>query len=469
MVALLACLTLTACGEVNSDPTDASAPDVSDAATSDAVDPDSSIPDGGPPHDAEPDGDPSSPDAGPTPPDAGPDAPPAPVCTPGTATCASGQLSICDTNGQYEAPTTCALGCFTDSMRCWDVAPSAGLGGALDGSADKPDVTLADGAVIDTTTGVVRDASGAPVAVPTLLVPQGQGRPQIRVYQVGSLTMGSASVSGVHVLAIVADGAITLRGPVTVSFNGLPRTACTGGDGYNSGGGGAGGHAASGGAGGANRANPGGIAGLPSGFEQAFVLGTGCAGGSYTADDEDSGSVIPVGYGGSGGGAVQLVSRERIVLASAGSSAGGINVGGAGGVSGGGGGSGGLILLEAPLVELTQGAALAANGGGGGGSGTCAGSRGGNGRLAEAAASGGWCIPGAAGGGGGFGVEGSGTTSGSGGGAWATGQPNSAGGGGGSTGLIRINTRENGFSRAPGSVVSPRPSNGVNTGIIGRR
>jgi hypothetical protein len=432
---------VSACGEVNSSPPDAPVTSTPDAPPGDSPD--------APPGDT---------------PDAGVDAP-VPVCEPGTVSCTNETLTTCSEQG--EAVTTpCALGCFTDNTRCWDVAPSAGLGGQLDSTTDKPAVTLPDGVTIDTDTGAIRSADGTSIQVPSVLVAQGTGRPQIRVFQVGSLTMGSATVRGVQLLAVVSNGAIELRGAVTFAYHGLPRAACAGGDGLNAGGGGGGGQVASGGAGGLNRANPGGIAGRPSAFEDAFVLAGGCAGGSYTAYDEDAGQVVVVGGGGSGGGAVQLVSRTRIALVASG----GINVGGSGGVGGGGGGSGGLIVLEAPVVELAQGAALAANGGGGGGTGSCTGSRGGNGRLAEAAASGGWCIPGVAGGAGGYGAEGSGTTAGQPGAAWASGDPtNSSGGGGGAAGYIRINTRESGFSRAPGSIISPRPANGASTGIIGRR
>ncbi|MEO7729635.1 MAG: hypothetical protein ABIY55_01580 [Kofleriaceae bacterium] len=83
----------------------------------------------------------------------------------------------------------------------------------------------------------------------------------------------------------------------------------------------------------------------------------GCKGGAGAGD--------PIGTGGNGGGAVEIIGPEVLI-------GGQINASGAAGrgggpkkCGGGGGGSGGMIVIEAPVIMLVGTATVFANGGGG--------------------------------------------------------------------------------------------------------
>ena len=124
-------------------------------------------------------------------------------------------------------------------------------------------------------------------------------------------------------------------------------------------GGGAGGSFMATGAFGGNGDNKGVGAGSPTPTASVLALRGGCTG--QTGDG-------PMGIaGGSGGGAVYLLSHGNVTLGQTG----GINASGAGGPGGGnsrggnGGGSGGLIGIDANLIT-DAGGFLLANGGGGG-------------------------------------------------------------------------------------------------------
>ena len=103
----------------------------------------------------------------------------------------------------------------------------------------------------------------------------------------------------------------------------------------------------------------------------SYIRG-GCRGGK---GGSGTGSVAPGPFG-SSGGALYLISGDRLEItgainASGGGGGGGTksNVNGGSGAGGGGGGSGGLIGLDAPHIVLAATAQLVANGGGGGGGG----------------------------------------------------------------------------------------------------
>lgn len=164
---------------------------------------------------------------------------------------------------------------------------------------------------------------------------------------------------------IAVDGVIDLTSHVGAAGAGANASACDpAGPGANdsSGGGGGGGGGfgsagAHGGTGGTSAA-AGGTAGQSS--PRPSTVRGGCSGAV-------GGNPLG-GYGGAGGGAIQLTAAERITVAgtvSAGGQGGGAGLGDDSG--GGGGGSGGMVGLQAPTVTLDGSAILAANGGGGGG------------------------------------------------------------------------------------------------------
>jgi hypothetical protein len=254
--------------------------------------------------------------------------------------------------------------------------------------------------------------------------------------------------TGSHGLAIIAshDFLIDTDAQIDVSKGGAgARTTCPNGatpggnNGNGAGGGGGGGFGGAGGSGGdGNHDGSPGQGGSQGKAEPSFPIGFhgGCPGA-----DGGTGSLIPGGTGGPGGGALYLVAAGRMVFTSSAP----LDAGGAGGrggghsgnngdAGGGGGGSGGLLILEAPQI-LASGATIAANGGGGG-EGSDRNGGGGNG------------LPGAVGTGpatGGSGGADSGSDGGNGGSAAGpAGQSVTAatddggGGGGGGVGFIRI-------------------------------
>ena len=145
--------------------------------------------------------------------------------------------------------------------------------------------------------------------------------------------------------------------------------------------------------------------------------------------------------GGGGGGAVQLISLDKISFTMNGS----VDVGGGGGTQAAGGGSGGVVVLEAPTIEFTAaGTGVTANGGAGGG---CQMS-GPDAQAGSAAAMGPKCAPYSAGDGGTAAVA-------PGDGGQCTGTCVEAffGGGGGAVGQLRIATRD-GMYTNNGAVLS---------------
>lgn len=187
-------------------------------------------------------------------------------------------------------------------------------------------------------------------------------------------------------------------------------------------------------------------AGATGGMQAGNVLLVPLRGGCDGGDDAQ----LHRGPPGSGGGAVQLFSRTRIVLGT------GAIVAANGSGSYGGGGSGGGILIEAPTLEIAG--RVVANGGGGG---SCISGQ--DGRLNATSASGGVndvaChFPHGSGGNGAAGSLEAGV------GESISSRLQSFGGsGGGGVGRIRVNTASGGIRGA--GIFSPAPS----TGTLGSR
>jgi hypothetical protein len=359
--------------------------------------------------------------------------------------CGDGRLLSCGPGGVVERVTDCRHGCSPDAPRCQELDPSNGLSPQLDQAAGAPVVTLADGAIINTDTGEILDGTGQPVVVPsTLLDATGDG-PAVRVFMSDELTISATTCVGGPALAIVANRALTVRGRLRLDCGRKGTGNCTGQmseDGANGGVGGAG-FGAIGGGGGAGGGQRGGTRGLVSGTTTLEPLLGGCSSGNHVLAPPTP-----------GGGAVQLVSRERVIL-EGGGTRGMIDANGKGGqpVPFGlryilGGGSGGGILIEAPIIDVGDGAGLFANGGGG----ACSAAPGSDGLLSESPAPGGSCSAADLGSGGAGGARNV---------AAAGGEPGSArGGGGGGVGRIRLNVGTNGLILRNGSLLSPAPSLG---------
>ncbi|HUJ61690.1 MAG TPA: hypothetical protein VLX92_24470, partial [Kofleriaceae bacterium] len=221
---------------------------------------------------------------------------------------------------------------------------------------------------------------GAPVAATHMRLSTPTGTVEALI--VGKLELTANAklrVTGSLPIAIVAFDTAQLDGGALIDLTAGgagARTSCPGNampganQGGGAGGGGGGGYAAAGGNGGDGdsddaQQSAGGAGGTPTTPAPSGPLG-GCPGASG-GDGSNSG-----GSGGQGGGAIYVVAKNAIALATGA----GINAGGEGGqggnrsfpnegdAGGGGGGAGGMILLE--TASLQNGGTLAANGGGGG-------------------------------------------------------------------------------------------------------
>jgi hypothetical protein len=212
-----------------------------------------------------------------------------------------------------------------------------------------------------------------------IVVQQPDG-PELCVIAGATITVpGMLHPTGKRPLVLIGTESVTIGGTLDVSTTtsgiggggpgpGANDPACASGldgvSGTNDGGGGAGGSFGDqGGAGGASfGASAGGMPGAA--LAKPIWLRGGCAGGRGAKRTQGSTSAP----GGSGGGAVAVISGRLITVSGAIYAAG---LGGDGGASpyggGGGGGTGGMILLDAPTLMV--GGVLAANGGGGGGGG----------------------------------------------------------------------------------------------------
>jgi hypothetical protein len=365
--------------------------------------------------------------------------------------CDGNDLVLCNGEGTAEVDENCSLGCSATELRCNDVKPSNGLAPYLDMTAGEPDLDLGTKATINTDDGTVM-VDGNPVAVKSATMAQ-TSAPTIRVFVVHSLTTTDVTITGSNALAVVSNGDLKINGVFAASGN----TALSGAGAFNDGtcrggdvtivgsaatvsGAGGGGFGRPGGVGGTATSDDGiafgGIGGTATGNPTLVPLRGGC----------DSGK-LGVNAKGSGGGAVQLVSRTQIAIS---------GVVAANGSSSIGGGSGGGILLEAPVVEVRGG--VVANGGAGAGGCTLA-LPGENGRLDAKPATGGvGCANGANGGNGGAGNSGTGD------GASINLAGTGilivfAGHGGGGVGRIRVNTVSGGLHAT--GLFSPNPSSGT--------
>ncbi|HEX7841952.1 MAG TPA: hypothetical protein VF469_30990 [Kofleriaceae bacterium] len=358
----------------------------------------------------------------------------------------------CNSDGTAEVSESCTLGCNATQVRCNDIDPSNGLGQYLDVTSGEPDFDLGTAATINTDNGTVM-VDGKPVAMRSALVAQ-TSAPTILVFIVHSLTAADVTITGDNAFAVVSSSDIKLGGVFAASAHGsMPGPGryndgtCRGGEadtavGQALGGAGGGGFGAAGGRGGTatndNGTSAGGAGGTSTGNANLVPLRGGCDGGEL-------GTIA-----GTGGGAMQLVSRTKITVS---------GVVAANGSSFIGGGSGGGILLEAPIVEASG--SVVANGGGGA-SGCLLPMPGEDGRLDAAPATGGLACGnnnGLAGVNGGAGNSGAGNGAGS----SRTGEGAVvvvfAGHGGGGVGRIRVNTTPGGFHRA--GLFSPNPSTGA--------
>ena len=380
------------------------------------------------------------------------------VCTPNQPLrCDAGSLVRCKDDGTAEQSESCALGCSSTEVRCNDVAPSNGLAPQLDMTAAEPDLDLGATATINTDDGTVV-VDGNPIAVRSTIIGQTEA-PVIRVFIVRSLAAADVTVTGSNALAIVSNGDVSIRGTFAASahaavpgpgrFNdstcqGKTGIVVPGGAFAGSGGGGFGSNGGSGGAAMNTRGTAPAVAGgSPTGNPSLIPLRGGCDAGPWSG----GGSFL-----GTGGGAIQLVSRTRIFVT---------GVVAANGSSQTGGGSGGGILLEAPVVEVPGN--VVANGGAGADLCFFALVTGEDGRLdATPAIGAAACDPelGARGGNGAAGstTAGAGTSL-----SVSTGGSAFPGGGGGGVGRIRVNTASGGVDAS--GVFSPGPS----TGTIGVR
>ena len=332
------------------------------------------------------------------------------MCIPGQSWCEGDILWKCNINGDLEN-TLCDLGCSdVESAHCREIIPSnidstsllcmEGVGVLIwspefsrvrfDTDSGRIDVVDENGNSLET---IRNEGKGILNGISFETIPQIDG-PMLGVFSFMSLYIPEGVFvygTGNNALVILSCNEVIVEGRLSVdairiingtdviqrpgpggydSGNGPGR----GGDGRNSelqdGGGGGGGFGGEGGNG--NGASGFGEGGLVYGNELLIPL-TGGSGGGRGSGNEGSN----YGLGGSGGGALQITSRERIVVNGIISSSG---LGGRGGGvfspsagAGGGGGSGGGILLEALVVEITG--VVSVNGGGGGGGGSIWGGR----------------------------------------------------------------------------------------------
>jgi hypothetical protein len=394
--------------------------------------------------------------------DARPAGPDGASCAPAGARCDGDDLVTCD--GSTQTRVTCAAGCDPSGV-CQSLSPSNLLASACDrgGSEDRHVTANLD---LNTTTCV---ASGGGV-VPQL------NAPDLCVFRFTNLTVDSGvkvTVTGERIPVFITTGRLELDGILDVSASGenpgpgaspgrMPGHGSSGGANVPVGGGGAGHLTPGGDGGGSPSLHSGG--GAFGGDDLSPIVagafggagGTPCITPTCTARDA----------GGAGGGAVQIVACQELVIGPAAL----IDAGGGGGDGGqptgeglspgggDGGGSGGSVLIEAPVVSLPSGAQIVANGGGGG-------SGGGPATAGRPGADGQHSAKPAPGGQGGTGLGAPGGTGGV--GAAPAAQPTAGGvlaafgdgGGGGAAGKIRFNTRADKPSYLPatGALVSPAP------------
>ncbi len=391
------------------------------------------------------------------------------LCDPNETACTNGTVATCDAAGTVVSAEPCPLGCFESEPRCREIDPSNGLAQFLD-MPNLPDLDLENGSITTNTGSVFANGSDVPVTTFLLAAPP-NGVP-IRVIPVNSLRLKNIAIDSSDVgvpaaLAIVARGAVTIEGRVSVFglAGGIYSGTCVGQTGFSDtrtasngttqqtlrSGGGGGGNATNGALGGAVDPLLGsGLGGVAFGNDALVPLRGGCVGSNGGAGD-----------GGDPGGALQISSRISINV---------VGIVDARGASGendagqnGGGGAGGSVLLEAPVVVLGSNAGLIAKGGPGA---TGTGSAGVTPPTDDAQpALGMHCVPIAPecgdGGNGGnadtsptIGATATYTTS-------PTKTQFNGGGGGGSVGRFRINTATSDFTKTSSAVEAARITTGM--------
>lgn len=304
------------------------------------------------------------------------------LCAPGETTCTNGKVVSCDATGVQTVLETCPLGCFANEPRCIEIDPSNSFAMYLDMVPDPPDLTLVAGS-FSTVNGDVFDGAQQ-LTVPNFAVPAVSGGVAARVFVVGSISITQASAStGSNepgpALVILARGDIEITGRLGAgrAGSGAGIGACNAGPGTGpntcnsactcsaaSAGGGA--YGSNGAKGGNINGFVGGSGGIANGTEQLVPLRGGCPSGLAHKR-----TTTVYGFG---GGAIQLVSRTRIlidgIIDTRGADGGGTAWSPDGGTTRGGayesGGAGGAILLEAPVVSLGPNGSLLATGGRGG-------------------------------------------------------------------------------------------------------
>lgn len=318
------------------------------------------------------------------------------ACQPNTTSCNGDTLVVCNASGNVDSTTPCALGCGdSPTAHCKVLEPSYGVGVP---SGSLPNLHVDQSATLDITN------CGATPATATLTV--GTAMTTLTGTQVSQVTqLGSAPICVVRFGTITVDASVTLTvvngtaghslslqavsdieisGLITFVNSGIGpaqgKSVQSVGQNANNKtmapGPGGGGAAFAGGTGGmclsCNSSNvPGGMGG-PAVTTTASRLNGGSSGGNV------NGALLTTyGFGGQGGGGLQLVSLTRVSVAATG----GIALNGQGGygisdnkftgtvanLPAGGGGSGGTLVVEAPSVTLSSGALATANGGGGAG------------------------------------------------------------------------------------------------------
>jgi len=314
------------------------------------------------------------------------------------------------------------------------------------------DVSGTEPCTLDTDQGTLVCANQAtPFAIVTTPVNQGNQTAMLFAFNSFKLDAGTTlTVQGTKPLIIYSLGAVEIDGTIDLAAHGGTEGAggfhVSGpGEGHPGGldntnaeiSGGSGASFCGLGGGGAPLVGDGGTTSTPGasyGTADLVPIWGGSAGGSHSAS----------GYG---GGAIQIVSKTSLNIASGG----GINVDGDGGddhfTIGGGGGSGGSILLES--LTVTIGGTLSANGGGGGDTST----PGADGNFGSTPAAGG----GTAGGAGSGGATTSGLNGSTVGGDY--------GGGGGGAGRIRINT-SSGLASISGTVSPSLTTTCATQGVV---
>jgi hypothetical protein len=411
------------------------------------------------------------------------------ACMPGNAMCSdANSLRLCGADGQW-AISACTQGCDTDLNQCSD--------GRLVPTNLPDDVCLATNTDdYDITTDSELDSDKGCWQV----IPQGDGMPDICVFEVGKLQVREGitlRIKGSRAVALVATKDAKIDGVVSVSAVGVTAGPGVARSGAGTGGtatsgtvsqtlldnaaGGGGGHGTPGAAGGTamltcsggNCTLTGGAGGGTYSNQQIVPLQGGSSGGLNSVVN-----TTPKDAAGGGGGALQLIACRSLTLgansvieANGGGGSGGtfvqatgsgMGAGARGDTLGGGagGGSGGAILIQARALSVKDGAIIVANGGGGGsgagidGNTRANGMPGADGQRSTKAAAGGRAVADSLPGGAGGAVEAPVA------GGASTRLAEAAGGGGGAVGRIRIETGS-GTAVLDGGVVSP-------TATIGR-